>query len=76
MVYRAYDDGTPMERMEECKGLMLQGLSIPQISRITGYPEGTVRSYVRQILNKEGVSSRLELLAFEIERLKRLLEAK
>lgn len=61
-------------RMAECKKLMLQGLSIPQISRITNIPLGTIRCYVRQILAKEEVSSRLELLALEIERLQKQLE--
>ena len=44
------------------------------LSRITGYPEGTIRCYVRQVLDKEDVSSRLELLALEVERLQKQLE--
>lgn len=61
------------KRWMHCRDLMMQGLSIPQISRITKIKESTVRGYVRAILADAGVSSRLELLAREIERLRNRL---
>lgn len=68
------DDTIPMDKIGECRKLMLQGLSVPQISRITNIKQPTVKGYVRKILADEGVSSRLELLAFEIERLRKELK--
>lgn len=71
--------GTPPEqvvadaeaRRAQCRDLMLQGLSVKQIARLMGVASRrTVAGYVAAILHDEGVTTRLELLAREIERLR------
>lgn len=58
------------QRRAECRALILQGLSVPQMSRIMRVKRSTVSQYVARILADAGACSRLEFLALEIERLR------
>lgn len=71
--HSAKDADTPTKR-QQCKELVFQGLSMPQIARIMGVTHNSVRVHVRNILHQEGVSSQMELLAMEIISLRNQLK--
>jgi len=61
------------ERRLEVMELILQGFGPSQISKILGVTYGTAATHIDHVLELSGCSSRSEMQAREIERLRQLV---